>query len=71
MPDYKRMDEKQADDGSNVILFQDQVDDSWFVGRPGDEGLDPIPMGSFCSAEAARSWADSHFPGGTWRPTPA
>jgi hypothetical protein len=67
MADFKQMDKKQANDGSILILYQDADDDSWFVGRPGDGALDPVPMGSFRSADAARAWADSQFPGGEWR----
>lgn len=74
MADYKRIGVKRADDGSSLVLYQDQVDDSWFVGRPGDEALDPVPMGGFISADAARAWADANFPGGQWsaaEPAPA
>ncbi|MEO6951146.1 MAG: hypothetical protein ABI321_04970 [Polyangia bacterium] len=57
---------REASDGSKVRLFQDVHDASWFAGKAGDSRLEPIPMGSFCSAEAARHWADQTFPGGTW-----
>lgn len=66
MAKYRRKAEKRADDGSLLILYQDTSDGSWFVGRPGDSTLDPVPMGAFCSAGAARRWADSRFAGGTW-----
>ncbi len=57
---------REASDGAKVKLFQDAHDTSWFVGKAGDSKLEPIPLGSFCSAEAARRWADQTFPGGTW-----
>jgi hypothetical protein len=66
MASYKRIEEKRADDGSLLILYKDRHDGSWFVGRPGDNTLDPIPIGAFCSAAAARTWADVHFSGGAW-----
>jgi hypothetical protein len=58
--------ERRADDGSCVRLLQDGNDGSWLIGRAGDPRLDPIPLGAFQSAEAARHWADAEFPGGSW-----
>lgn len=57
---------REASDGSKVKLFQDAHDTSWFVGKAGDSKLEPVPMGAFCSADAARRWADQTFPGGAW-----
>lgn len=65
---YRLRESKQDDSGSQVILYQDKNDSSWAVGRKDDPGLDPIPMASFVTAEAARKWADSQFKGGTWKP---
>lgn len=66
MASYRRRESKQADDGKKVVLYQNVGDGSWFVGRPGDRALDPVPLGGFCSADAARRWADAQFHGGAW-----
>ena len=65
---YRFKESKQDDAGAEVILFQDKNDSSWAVGRKPDATLDPIPMASFVSADAARKWADAQFKGGTWKP---
>ncbi len=66
MAKFRQRERKHADDGSDVILWQDIHDGSWFIGRPGDRGLSVVPMGGFSSAAAARDWADAQFRGGTW-----
>lgn len=68
MASYRRRESKQGDDGKTVILYQNIHDGSWFVGRVGDRALDPVPLGAFESAEAARRWADAEFKGGVWHP---
>lgn len=65
---YRLRESKQDDAGAEVILYQDKNDSSWAVGRRPDATLDPIPMASFVTADAARKWADSQFKGGTWKP---
>lgn len=64
---------KTADDGSIVHLYRDAWA-AWFVGSPGDESLDPYPMGAFESQKVAQHWADEKFSGGNWSaeaPAPA
>ena len=71
MAKFRRRESKRTENGPDVILCQDIHDGSWCIGRVGDRALDPIPLGAFCSAAAARAWADSQFRGGSWHPTRA
>jgi hypothetical protein len=64
MASFRRTEVKRSDDGTEVALFQDRNDGSWFAGKAGGA----FPLGAFSSAEAARRWADQAFPGGEWRP---
>ncbi len=68
MTSYKMREHKHLSDGSVVTLVQDIAAHGWFVGHFGDPALDPIPLGAFCSREAARHYADRHFAGGVWIP---
>lgn len=70
MATFRARFEKQAADGARVVLFQVATDGSWFVGSESDPWLHPIPLGAFCSREAARKWADARFPGGDWHSAP-
>lgn len=67
MASYKPRESKVDEHGKQVILYRNVNDGSWFVGRIGDRTLDPVPIGGFPSAEAARRWADSAFHGGRWQ----
>jgi hypothetical protein len=65
---FRRRESKQSEAGRLVSLYQDLHDGSWFVGAAGDRALDPVPLGGFCSRDAARQWADAQFHGGSWHP---
>jgi hypothetical protein len=67
MAKFRARFEKVAADGARVVLYQVAADGSWFVGAESDPWLHPIPLGGFCSREAARKWADSKFADGEWR----
>jgi hypothetical protein len=58
--------QKQADDGSRVIVCLDGHH-AWFLERPEDREQKGNPLGAFRSEEAARTWGDRHFPGGQWQ----
>jgi hypothetical protein len=62
---FTRRQSKRAEDGKVVHLLEDSWR-AWFVGCPGDEALDPYPMGAFHSQAAAQHWADERFSGGAW-----
>lgn len=68
MATYQRRASKTDEQGKKVLLLRNVNDGSWFIGRVGDHALDPVPLGAFASAEAARSWADAQFHGGAWQP---
>ena len=57
---------KRAEDGSEVELCLDGHH-AWFIRRPVDRDEKSNPLGAFRSEEAARTWADRHFPGGEWK----
>jgi hypothetical protein len=59
--------QKRTPDGKLVVLSQD-ARAAWCVGSPGEPQFDPYPLGEFASMEAARRYADQHFPGGEWEP---
>lgn len=63
---YELRGHKRCGDGTLVRLLQDTNDGSWFIGHDGDPALDPLPMGAFPNAHAARRWADAQFDGGVW-----
>lgn len=65
---YEPRESKMDEQGKRVILYRNVSDGSWFVGRVGDRALDPVPLGGFSSAEAARRWADAQFHDGAWQP---
>lgn len=65
---YQLEEIRRPPDDHEVSLYKDMHDGSWFVGRKGDPALDPVPLGGFASAAAARRWADARFEGGSWQP---
>ena len=67
MPGMRPHDEKQSANGLRVTIYQNVHDGSWLVGRRAEPSIDPVPLGGFQSVGAARSWADVHFAGGSWK----
>lgn len=61
----KPMVEKQAGDGT-ITVYRD-ISHAYYVGKRPDPGLEKFPMGAFRTIDAARHWADEHFPGGEWK----
>lgn len=66
MAHFRPVAEKTSDDGCRLVICIDGHA-AWFLERPVDREVGGLPLGAFRSQEAARAWAERHFPGGTWQ----
>ena len=67
MAKFELREAKRSEDGARVCLYQDPHDGSWFAAKETDTKDGSSPLGAFCSASAARRWADMEYPGGAWQ----